>query len=125
MIGQKNNIQSFIQLISRRFNVGRFYINETVVFNEIRIFRQSDGVVAYDMKDYLDGIQYLDISRTRRKEQSFKRSEAERKQYLQLAGSLNWIGHGVLPQEAFAASRLQQLIGNLSVFYLETANKVL
>ena len=45
--------------------------------------------------------------------------------FLGLTGSLNHLGHGVLPLASFAASHLQQMVGRLTVSSLVTANKAL
>lgn len=54
-------------------------------------------------------------------------SDKELTVYLSLAGTLGQmeLGHGVLPQAAFAASYLQQSVGSLKVRHLVTANNVL
>lgn len=45
--------------------------------------------------------------------------------FLQLTGSLNWLGHGALLQPYFVTSSLQQSVGLLTVAHMATANKLL
>ena len=45
--------------------------------------------------------------------------------YQQLAGQLNFLEHGILPQASFPASYLQQFVGVLRVSHLVEGNKVL
>ena len=77
------------------------------------------------MKEYLQTVQPLNISRHRRKEQNSKCTKEDISRFLGLTGSLNYLGHGILPQASFAASHLQQMVGRLTVSCLVTANKTL
>jgi hypothetical protein len=42
--------------------------------------------------------------------------------YQQLAGTLNFLGHGCLPYTSFVASHLQQQLSKLQVAHLHMAN---
>ena len=75
------------------------------------------------MDEYLQSIKGIEITRSRRKEQDSPCSKSEITEFLGLTGSLNFLGHGSLPQASFVASHLQQLVGDLRVKHLTTANK--
>lgn len=125
IVGPRTHIDEFHTAIAARFVVGRFLVDQPVVFNGLNIHRDGSGSVHYSMKDYFQSISPIDITRSRRKEQLSPCTPAEITSYLQLTGSLNWLGHGALPQAGFAASHLQQAVGRLTVSHIVTANKVL
>ena len=60
------------------------------------------------MDEYLEKVQYIQLSRERRKESDFLCTDAEKKLLLQLTGKLNFLGQGVLPSAALIASKFQQ-----------------
>lgn len=60
-----------------------------------------------------------------RKQQLSKKNSAELNVFLNLTKQLNWLGHGVFPQTAFAASQQHQSISRLTVSHMVTANKLL
>lgn len=106
LIVSRKKILCFIKSISQRFIFGRYHIDETVIFNWRRIILHSDGIVTYDIEEYLDDISYLEMPSTRRKEQIRKSSKAGISQYLQLTRSLFWISLGVLLLAALAENHL-------------------
>ena len=77
------------------------------------------------MTDFAAEIQHLHISRERRKQADAPASPAEIKAIQSLAGKMNWLGHTAAPHYAFAASYLQQTLGDLRVRHLTQANGVL
>ena len=77
------------------------------------------------MDEYLLTIKPIELTRQRRKQQQALCTDQDKKDFLGLTGSLNFLGHGVLPQASFIASHLQQSLGHLTVGYLCTANKCL
>ena len=89
------------------------------------INQSDDGTVHFSIKEYLGTIKPLVATRERRKEFDSLCTAAELTAYQGLAGSLNFLGHGVLPQASFAASFMQQAVRPLKVSILITANKLL
>jgi len=79
--------------------------------------------VHVDMREYMATIRSLELGRHRRKHRDTRCTREEINAFLGLTGSLNSLGHGILPKAAFAASHLQQLVGHLRVADLENANK--
>ena len=77
------------------------------------------------MKEYMSKIDSINVNHERRKQQEDNCTPEEHKAFLSLAGQLNWLGHGTLPQAAFAASLLQQWAQKLKVKHLTEANKML
>ena len=123
--GRKEEIKKFHDSISRRFKVGRFLTEGTLVFNRLYIKQRPDRSIVASMQEYLDTIKPLEISRSRRKEQKEKCTEAEVKAFLGLTGALNYLGLGIIPQAAYVASHLQQSVSRLTVAHLCIANKCL
>lgn len=123
--GADADINSFHAEIDAKFKVGRVVRASRMMFNRLNIEQHADKSVSVDMEEFMDTIRPIDITRARRKQQEDKCTELEKKSFLALTGSLNFLGHGVLPQAAFVASHLQQLIGRLTVAHLVTANKAL
>jgi Reverse transcriptase (RNA-dependent DNA polymerase) len=121
--GSIPSIQDFHNHLCNRFKVGRFVCNESFVFNALQITQDDASfAVTLDMHAFVPKIFLLDISSNRRKDPSLSATADERYQYQSLAGTLNFYGHGVLPPACFAASHLQQQLGNLQVQHLVQAN---
>lgn len=123
--GSRQAILAFKAAISKRFKVGRFSMDTDLIFHRLHIHQERNGTIVINMREYLDKIIPIDISRPRRKNQTDKCTPLEVTAFKALAGSLNFLGHGVLPQASFAASYLQQHSARLLVETLVTANKVL
>lgn len=125
LAGSRQAIKGFHRQIAGRFEVGRFVLAQNLLLNRLHIHQDSDFSVSVNMHEYLDKIQPLEVPRTCRKQWTSPCSSDEFTRYLGLAGSLNFLGHGILPQASFAASYLQKRVGRLSVSHLVDANKVL
>lgn len=125
VICREQIIQPFIKSKWQLFNFKHCHINEMEVFNRIHISRQSDGSETYDLQEFLESSSYLDISRTRRREQGCKSLKTQIHPFLQPNGFLNLIGNGLHSQAVSLASHLQHVIASLSVFHFVKAHKVL
>ena len=123
--GRKSAISEFHEKIRDRFKVGRFQDDEHVIFNRLHISREGNGDITLGMEEYLSTIKPIELSRQRRKQQHDLCTTQETTDFLALTGSLNFLGHGVLPPACFIASHLQQCMGKLTVSHLCTANKCL
>ena len=123
--GKPEEIQAFHAAVSKRFKVGRFLTDGTLIFNRLYIEQRADGSIKADMREFLDKIKPLEISRSRRREQRERCTESEVRSFLALTGALNYLGLGIMPQAAFIASHLQQSVSRLTVAHLCTANKCL
>lgn len=110
---------------ARRFKVGSLIRGRELIFNRHTIHQAADFSVAVNMDEFLDKIMPLPIPCNCRKSPGTPATPAELSSFLGLTSPLNFLGHGVLPHASFAASRLQQLVGDLRVSHLLTANKVL
>ena len=84
-----------------------------------------DFSIQFSMAEFADSIHHLEIPRQRRKQADAVATPAERKAIQSLAGKMNWLGHTAAPHYAFAASYLQQTLGDLRVKHLTQANGVL
>ena len=77
------------------------------------------------MQEYFNTIEPIQTSLPRRRQPLDKVTEDERKQFLALAGKLNWLGHGILPPASYVASHLQPCGSDLRIDHLVLANKCL
>ena len=125
VVGSPREVNDFHTALAKRFEVGRFVVDRPLIFNRLHISQGNDGTVHIDMKEYMEKIEFPALSRERKKQFHERASPEELTAYLGLAESLNFLGHGVLPQASFAASYLQQAVGNLRVSDLISGSKVL
>lgn len=117
-------IQEFYDAISRRFIGGRYVGNQNLVFNGLQIHQRPCGSVTATTQEYVYKIPPIEVPKKRRRKNQEKCSTAELTAYQALAGSLNFLRHGILPQAAFAAGYLQQAVGRVRVLDLINGNKV-
>jgi len=125
LAGYPKEIKAFHGAISVRFDVGTFIPNAPFEFNALHIEQDNSMGITISMQEYVDSIDPIDIPRARKKEHTASATAQELTNYLSLAGTLNFLGHGVLPAAAFAASHIQQRVGNLTVADLKDANSIL
>ena len=123
--GSDEGIEKFHTEVSSRFTVGRFLRENGMMYNRLSIEVEKEGSNIIDMSDYMAKIHKIEIPRHRKKQPTSKCTKEEIRDFLALTGSLNYLGHGVLPQAAFAASHLQRSVCNLTVAHLVTANNLL
>ena len=123
--GCARHIRQFHDSISQRFVVGSFVMNKDLVFNRLHIHKCGDGSLVLGMQEYVDSINPLSVTKERRRQSSHRATLEELTAYQGLSGSLNFLGHGILPQAAFTASYLQQAVGRLKVSNLVVANQLL
>ena len=123
--GCTRHIQEFHDSLSQRFVVGSFVMNKDLVFNRLHIHKCKDGSLVLGMQEYVDSITPLPVTRERRRQSLHRCTLEELTAYQGLAGSLNFVGHAILPQVAFAAIHLQQAVGRLKVSNLVVANQLL
>ena len=77
------------------------------------------------MEEYFEKVEYIQMSRQRKKERDASCTDSEKNVLLQLTGKLNFLGQGALPSAALVASKLQQNISDLKVKHLAEANAAL
>ena len=109
-VGVLPYINQLHEAISRRFIVGRYIVNKDLIFNRLHIHQEPCGSLSINMQEYVDKIIPIEVSKDRRKHHQDKCTAPELTSYQALAGSLNFLGHGILPQAAFAVSYLQQAV---------------
>ena len=111
---------------SSRFKVGRYICHRPFKFNALNISQDiTDFSVTMDMRDYHSKCLNISLSPERRKEIDLPATPAERTALQQFAGTLNFLGHAVLPPACYVASYLQQQLANLRVSHLLQANTFL
>lgn len=111
--------------MSKHIVVGCFVLGKYLVFTRLYIHRGSYRSIVLGTREYVDRVYLLPIGKDRRKQSSHRFSAEHLTNYQGLAGSLNFLGHAILTQAAFAADHLQQSIGRFKVSHLMAAKQVL
>ena len=123
--GKLDYIHEFMDRLQKRFTVGKIVIDKRFHFNGCEIEQDRLGNIRMSMTRYLDRLRPITISRTRRKQRELHASDEETTSYRALAGTLLYLGNGVMPQASLVVSIMQQRIGNLKVQHLIDANEML
>lgn len=76
------------------------------------------------MNSYMKQFSEIPLSRYRRKQPKDKANEREMTEFRSLAGTLPWLGKGVLPLPAYNSSVLQQKLAFLKAGHLVEANAI-
>ena len=114
----------FLTKLKERFEVGKAVIDERFHFNGCEVDQCKEGHIKLSMHRYLDRIKPISVSRKRRKQTEETVTDQEPKQYRALAGTLLYLGNGVLPQASLVVSIMQQRNSNLRVQHLLDANEM-
>lgn len=122
--GTTAEIDSFMNALKTRFVVGRIVDGPLYHFGGCEIRTHDNGDISM-MDTYWNRIKPITMSRTRRKMQDSPACASEILQYRSLAGTLLYLGNGVLPQASLVVSLMQQRISGLSVKSLSEANDML
>ena len=123
--GSPKHMQMFIDKLKQRFDVGKVIIDDKIHFDGCEIEQDREGNITMSMQRYVERLNAIEVSRTRRKQRMEPATEKEVKQYRSLAATLMFLGNAVLPQASYATSLLQQLLPKLRVEELVTANNFL
>lgn len=123
--GSPPNLNQFHKDIDRRFSVCLFLKGHDFIFNRLTVHQSTNYSVVLDTKEYFDRIIPSDLTKERIKQIDAECTLQDTTAYLSLAGSIKFLGNGVLPQAAFAASYLLRSVGSLKVSKLFTAKNVL
>lgn len=111
--------------LKKVFDFGKVVFGDKFMFNGCDIKRYPNGNIRLAMKTYLDRLKQINLSRSRRNMATDKATRDDEKEYRSLAGTLLYLGNGLLPQAALATSIMQQRLGGLSVAHLVDANTML
>lgn len=123
--GSVQEMQNFVELLGKRFIVGKALIDQKIHFDGCELEQDICGNIKMSMIRYLERLKPILISRARRKQRTDKATEVELKQYRSLACTLMYLGNGVLPQASYVASLLQQMVTRVTVEQLCMANEML
>lgn len=124
LAGPRKKVEEFHLQSCKEFTVGRFTADEDLVLKEVTIHQEPDFRISVNMKESFESPLPTDIGRQSRKKHDHACNVNERTKFKHLTSSLNFLGHGVLRQAAFAATYLQQPASKLKLCDLVTANKV-
>ena len=123
--GTIQNIQAFIGRMGKRFDVGKTVMDKPFLFDGCEIEQDHDGNIKISMHRCIEKVKHIPLSRQRRKQIHEPVSEDGRRHFRTLAGTLLYLGNGVLPQASFVTSIFQQKISALSVRHLVEANNMI
>ena len=124
--GTRKALKWFSAKVNQRFTVGtETWAPDPIRFNGALIEQANDYSIRVTMEDFAKSIKPLQVERNRRKQPEALPTPTEVRDFQSLAGKMNWLGHAAVPQYAFAASYLQQNLGQLKVKHLTQANGVL
>ena len=97
LAGTSKELERFFASISNRFKVGRYISGRPFVFNRVLISPTSDHSASLSMSEFMETIELLPLTRTRRKQHEEKCTQKELTALQSLAGKLNFLGHGFQP----------------------------
>lgn len=122
--GTEKRSTNFIKDKGKPFSIVKALIDKKFLFNGCEVEQYEWGSIKMSMEGYISQLYEIPLSRERRKQQTRKATDLEPTQFRSLAGTLLWLGKGVLSPAAYASSTMQQKLSNLKVTYLEEANEM-
>lgn len=124
--GMEADSAAFFEVLCDRWEIGKSIITDNLLFNGARILRDhTSGEIELTMNEYLaERVSLMPLSRERRKEQEARASAEEVETYRSLAGTLNFLGNGCLPQVGFVSSVFLQRQANLVVHDIAMGNRL-
>lgn len=124
--GMPEAMQWLSKKVNARFTAGaEIHAPDQIRLNGACIDQAKDYSIRVSMEEFAKQIKRLDIDRPRRKQAEASATPGEIKQHQSLAGKMSWLGHAAAPACAFAASCMQQCLGDLRVKHLSQANGLL
>ena len=120
-----DGMKLFTAILEKRFDVGKVIIDDKIHFDGCKIEQSTEGNITMSMTRYVERLNAIELSCSRRKMREDTAKENEVKQYRSLAATLMYLGNAVLPQSSYATSLLQQKLPKLRVEELVTANDIL
>lgn len=118
LAGENDAIHEFVKAIQDRFKVWKSIVNDVVTFNGCDVKKVRDGVFQMYMESYMQSIEFVEISNSRRKCGRERGTDQENHAYSSLAGEFTWLGSAVMPQASYFASHMQQHLPRLRVEHL-------
>lgn len=125
LVDYTSKLHLFHEQISRRIPIGCFTLKKYLIVYHLSIIRFQHSSIAIGMQEYKEKIYSIYLPVVRRKLSSSRTTAFETKAFKVLTWSLNFFGHGFLPQAPFVASSLEQSVGNLKVDVLLLASRML
>lgn len=124
--GKRSDILAFFDSLKERWHIGKAIVADKIDFNGAQILRNEiTGDVKLSMNEYLaNRVDDLVLTRDRRKEPAARATQQEVEEYRSIAGSLNFLGTGTLPEAAFVASVFLQRQPNLLVHDLTVGSRM-
>lgn len=122
--GALHLVTAFVRELGKRFEVGKVIIDGKFLFNGCEIEQDERGSVRMSMNGYMSQLQEIPLSKERKRQPDEAATEREVTQFRSLAGTLLWLGKGVLPPAAYASSTMQQKLAFLKVGHLVEANDI-
>lgn len=98
LAGEEEAVQNVLTELERQLKVGWIIRNNKLIYNKFSTEQHADMSTTNSMEDFLDVFKPIDIPRIRRKEATEPCISEELRELRRIAGELNYIGCGVLPQ---------------------------
>lgn len=124
--GKEEDIEAFFEALHARWDIGKAIVSDNLLFNGARILRDhATGEITLSMEEYLqERVSLMPLTRERRKQQSSRATDEEAAAYRSLAGTLNFLGTGALPEASFISSVFLQRQSRLLVHDIMMGNRL-
>lgn len=123
--GKLSDVNKFLREIQKRFEGGKIGMGLTFHFGGCEINYDPNGDIILGIEAYWNRVKSIAMTRTRRRQHKFRVTTEEMHEYRSLAGTLLYLGNGVLSHASMVVSIMQQQIGRLRVEHLIDANMML
>lgn len=120
--GAPKTITQFMHHLGNRFAVGKTVVDEKFHFNGCEVKQDSARNVRLTMKRYLERRKPIALSKERSKERKPLAKKLEIHKCRNFAGTLMYLGGGVLLQAAWVTSLMQQRLPRLEAQHVIDAN---
>ena len=122
--GGDRRFHEVLEQLRALFSFGSFE-EGSFTFTGIRLHQWDDSSIEMDQRDYVEGIEPINVSRERRKNPESPLTETERARFRQLIGSLQYAAVHTRADISAKVGELQSAVNRAQVTHLLEANRVL
>jgi len=101
--GQPEELEKFHTAISKRFQVGRFTKETSIVFYRLHIFQHENYNLDISMSEFMETITPIEITKERKKEHDSPATKVELTAFLSLAGYISGISTKSMKDQIYHA----------------------
>lgn len=120
--GDVTKISHFMDCLSKRFMVGKTFVDKPFNFIGCEVHQDREGNVRLTMLRYVERISIIAISEIHKKERIELATKDEIRQYRGLAGTQMYLGGDVFPRAELVTFLMQQKLPRMLVQHLVNAN---